>query len=117
MMAANQLAIPGRSRKLVKPDSDAARADRMRRLRTLYGPTQVAFCRRYGFSYSQWANFESGKPVGHKAAMQLIASIPDLSLDWIYLGSIAGLSIGMAQKLGELPPDDGQVTNFRPRRS
>jgi len=49
--------------------------------------------------------------------MQLIASIPDLSLDWIYLGSIAGLSIGMAQKLGELPPDDGQVTNFRPRRS
>ena len=85
-----QRAISGRSRKLEEPNSDAARADRMRRLRQLYGPTQVAFCRRYGFSLSQWANFEAGKPVGHKAGMQLIASIPDLSLDWIYLGSISG---------------------------
>jgi transcriptional regulator with XRE-family HTH domain len=108
----------GRSRKLKEPNSDAARADRMRRLRQLYGPTQVAFCRRYGFSLSQWANFEAGKPVGHKAGMQLIASIPDLSLDWIYLGSISGLSIGMARKLGELPPEnDGKVTNLSSRRS
>ena len=117
-MASGSLAISGRSRKLQEPTSDAARADRMRRLRQLYGPTQAAFCRRYGFSLSQWANFEAGKPVGHKAGMQLIASIPDLSLDWIYLGSISGLSIGMARKLGELPSEnDGKVTNLSSRRS
>ena len=97
--------IRGRSKKLKAPNSDASRADRMRRLRQLYGPTQVAFCRRYGFSYSQWANFEAGKPVSHKAAMQLVEQIPDLSLDWIYLGTISGLSIRMAQLLGELPED------------
>jgi transcriptional regulator with XRE-family HTH domain len=117
-MPSGSHAISGRSRKLQEPNSDAARADRMRRLRQLYGPTQAAFCRRYGFSLSQWANFEAGKPVGHKAGMQLIASIPDLSLDWIYLGSISGLSIGMARKLGELPPEnDGKATNLSSRRS
>jgi transcriptional regulator with XRE-family HTH domain len=99
------ISIRGRSKKLKAPNSDAARADRMRRLRQLYGPTQVKFCRRYGFSYSQWANFEAGKPVSHKAAMMLVEQIPDLSLDWIYLGTISGLSIRMAQLLGELPED------------
>ena len=79
----------------------------MRRLRQYYGPTQVAFCRRYGFNVSRWANFEAGKPVGQAAALQLIRLIPDLSLDWIYFGSISGLSVEMARKLGELPPDNG----------
>jgi|HubBroStandDraft_6_1064221.scaffolds.fasta_scaffold124535_4 transcriptional regulator with XRE-family HTH domain len=109
--------------------SDAARADRMRRLRELYGPTQVEFCRRFGFAVSRWANFEAGKPVGQAAAMQLIQKEPDLSLDWIYLGSISGLSVEMARRLGELPregegkrttvppPRTGKVVKLRRRRS
>ena len=84
--------------------SPAARARRLRRLRHEFGPTQVAFCKKYGFTVTQWSNFERGKPLGFAAAQQLYFKIPGLSLDWFYSGCVEGLSIGMARRLGALPP-------------
>ena len=85
------------------PSSPGARSKRLRRLRQEFGPTQVAFCRKYGFTVTQWSNFERGGPLGFAAAQQLYFKIPGLSLDWFYSGHVEGLTIGMARILGELP--------------
>ena len=76
----------------------------MRRLRREFGPTQAAFCQRYGFTITQWSNFENGKPVGFAAAQRLVTLIPGVSLDWIYSGVIWALPVELARRLGELPP-------------
>jgi DNA-binding transcriptional regulator YiaG len=103
--AGNQL-----EKKLNDPSSSAARGERMLRLRRVFGPTQAAFCQRYGFTVTQWSNFENGKAVGHAAAMRLVQLIPGLSLNWIYFASIGDLSVGLARRLGELPPDNDSKT-------
>ena len=92
------------------PNSPTARGERMLRLRRVFGPTQTAFCQRYGFTVTQWSNFENGKPVGHAAAMRLVQLIPGMSLNWIYFAWIGDLSVDLARRLGELPPDNDTRT-------
>ena len=91
--------------------SSAARAARLRTLREAFGLTQLAFCKKYGFKITRWNNFERGMPLGIKAAQQLCAQIPGLSLGWLYSGATGDLSIGMARLLGELP--EPPSTNFK----
>lgn len=92
------------------PNSSAARTERLKKLRQTFGLTQAAFCKRYGFTITQWSNFERGKPLGFAAAQRLCQLIPGISLDWLYSGAIEGLSIGMARRLGELPPSPPSTT-------
>ncbi len=95
-------------RRSARPDSRSAqsRAERLKRLRKMLGPTQAAFCDRFGFSKTQWSNFERCKPLSLEAAQRLCATIPGLSLDWIYSGALGDLSTELARWLGELP-DEG----------
>ncbi len=96
---------------MIEPSSSSPRgpgsgtAKRLRRLRILYGPSQIEFCRRYHFSKSQWSNYETGFPPSLAAARQLKAQIPGLTLDWIYDGDTDGLTVSMARAL-TLEPDE-----------
>lgn len=85
--------------------SPAARVSRLKKLREEFAGTQTAFCKKYGFSVTQWSNFENGKPLSFKAAQQLCRLIPGLSLGWLYSGSMGDLSVALARRLGELPND------------
>ena len=76
----------------------------MVRLRQAFGPTQTAFCRRYGFTNSQWSNYEAGAGISIAAALLLKKQIKGITLDWIYLGEVDGLNLVMREALGELPP-------------
>ena len=87
-------------------------ADRMRRLREVFAVSQGQFAKRFGFSRNQWNNFESGMPVGHQAGVRLVKAIPGLTLDWIYFGNPAGLTVQMAEFLGELRARDGGASKF-----
>jgi transcriptional regulator with XRE-family HTH domain len=88
-------------RSQLSPEAKAT-ADRMVRLREAFAPSQTEFCQRYGFSVPQWSNYENGQPIGRKAAISLVHQIDGLSLDWLYLGTIEGLTVAMARRLGEL---------------
>jgi transcriptional regulator with XRE-family HTH domain len=90
-MARNSSGTPHR------PGSEIA--ERLQRLRTLFGPTQTEFCRRYHFSKTQWSNYEAGFPPSLAAARQLKARIEGLTLDWIYDGDTGGLTVNMARRL------------------
>jgi transcriptional regulator with XRE-family HTH domain len=82
---------------------------RMLRLRQAFGPTQTAFCRRYGFTNSQWSNYEGGAAISIRAARLIKKQIKGITLDWIYDGDVEGLNLVMREALGELgpPPDPG----------
>jgi transcriptional regulator with XRE-family HTH domain len=74
----------------------------MQRLRLAMGcETQTEFAKKYGFTTTQWNNYESGSPVGRLAARQLVSRIDGLSIGWIEEGKTGDLSLAMARKLGE----------------
>ena len=81
----------------------SAIAERLQRLRILFGPTQTEFCQRYRFSKTQWSNYEAGFSPSLAAARQLKAQIPGLTLDWIYDGDTGGLTVNMARRLTGKP--------------
>jgi transcriptional regulator with XRE-family HTH domain len=83
------------------PERNPEMAKRLKRLRDVYGPSQIEFCRRFGFTASQWSNYESGTKPSLAAATQLVRRIDGLSLDWIYFGRTGGLTIEVARRLGE----------------
>jgi transcriptional regulator with XRE-family HTH domain len=85
-------------RRQKRSDADD-RAQRLRRLRNLFGPSLTEFCRRYQISPSQWANYEAGFNPSLKTAMHIRKQIPGLTLDWIYDGDKFGLSIELQQRL------------------
>jgi hypothetical protein len=93
-----------------RPESNmpepGTQADRARKLRLAMGyPTQKAFAAKYGFGNTQWHNYEHGYPIPYKAAQSLAKKIPGLSALWLLEGDETGLSLGMARRLGLLPPD------------
>jgi hypothetical protein len=88
---------------LPKPGTQADRASKIR-LAMGY-QTKKAFAKRYGFTTSQWSNYEYGWPIPYKTAQSLARQIGGLSVLWILEGDESGLSLEMARKLGILPPD------------
>jgi hypothetical protein len=74
-------------------------AARLRKVRTMYGPTVTEFCQSYGFSVTQWVNYEAGFLPSLAAARQLKGRIHGLTLDWIYDGETGGLSLAMDRRL------------------
>lgn len=59
----------------------------------------AAFAARLGVSHQRWSNVENGRSLGIDLAHKIIAKIPGLSLDWLYRGERAGLSVEADRKL------------------
>jgi transcriptional regulator with XRE-family HTH domain len=86
-------------------------AKRLRQLRKAESIERASdFADRLGVSVQRWNNFENGFPLSKEIAIQLVQTIPGLTLDWLFLGRTEGLTINLARRLGELKhrntPDD-----------
>ncbi len=91
-------------------DSDEAVAERLIRLRAALGiGTVTEMEQRLGVGRERYRNAERGLGLGHALGIQIIRTFAGVSLDWLYLGDPRGLSLTMAERLGELP------TNSPPR--
>lgn len=67
-----------------------------------YGHSQTAFAQRSGFSASEWHNYEKGgRRLSITAALKLRRTWR-VTLDWLYEGDRAGLSVEMASSLPHL---------------
>jgi hypothetical protein len=80
--------------------TDSAMAGRLERLARAYGLSDEAFCAKFGLSAPQWAHVKAGRPIGLAAAIRIVEKA-GVTLDWIYLGRVEGLSVIMARSLGE----------------
>ena len=84
--------------------------ERLKRLRIAYEGdkrgSQQKFADRLGIQPTRWNNIENGSPLHRDLAIQLVQQCPGLTLDWIYLGRLPGLTIEMAARLGlEIPSE------------
>jgi hypothetical protein len=86
-----------------RDDSGEAIAARLQLLRRLIaGDNQVAFAARLGIERSRWNNFERGLPLSKDVALRIVKAIPDITLDWLFLGKTEGLTQRRARELEEL---------------
>lgn len=82
-----------------KKHADPARALRLRATREALGMTQTEICRAAEIGTSTWNNWENkGWRPGIDEALKLAHAV-DISLDWIYLGSLAGVPVDFAQRI------------------
>lgn len=92
-------------------------AQRLRVLRSVItGDNAAAFAVQIGISTQRWHNFENGYPLSKEIAFKLVEFVPGLTLDWLYLGNRAGLSLDLARQLGEAT-SPGKGTTRPPRGS
>jgi plasmid maintenance system antidote protein VapI len=86
-----------------KTARDADVAVRLRLLRAVIEGEETGavtrFARRIGITVPRWSNFEGGLPLSKDVAIRLVQQIPGLTLDWLYLGRRAGLSVELDQRL------------------
>lgn len=69
---------------------DRERGLRLRAIREALGYSQTQICRVTGIKQSTWNNWENkGYRPGLDDAIKLAQTL-DLSLDWVYLGSLSG---------------------------
>lgn len=82
---------------------------RLRLTREAMGLSIVAFCRLAGIEANAWSNYEAGtRRISLESAIKVCLA-SGVTLDWIYLGSRAGLPVRIASVLGSSPPVDGRV--------
>ena len=85
-------------------DSAEAVAERLVRLRqALEINTVTEMEQRLGVGRERYRNAERGLGLGHALGVQICRTFAGVSLDWLYLGDPRGLSLTMAERLGELP--------------
>jgi ribosome-binding protein aMBF1 (putative translation factor) len=78
-------------------------ADRLRLIREHSGhPSQKAFALWVNIEYTVYNNYENGFPMPTPQAAKIVAKMPWITLDYIYLGKVS--SPEMARSLGLLPP-------------
>ena len=67
--------------------------DRLIMLRQLLGGlNQTEMARVLGITLKRWNNYERGYPISLDTAMQIHATIPGMSTDWIWFGMVGNLS-------------------------
>lgn len=81
--------------------SPEAVGKRLFALRRALDLTQAEMADQYGFTPSNWANYENGYPFPATSAIQLVSKINGLSFDFIYRGDYLSLSQALAQKIRE----------------
>jgi transcriptional regulator with XRE-family HTH domain len=59
------------------------------------------FCRRFGLSTSQYANYETGRGIASAPVIRLLKGLPGLTGSWIFTGRVRGLDLATAKLLGE----------------
>jgi hypothetical protein len=82
-------------------------AERCIRLRKALGfdyhGGQIAFARFLGVPVGSWNNVERGYPLSKSMAFKLMQRCPGITTEWLWFGGAGGLSLRMAQLLGEVP--------------
>lgn len=91
----------GRSHvKLAAFYSDAAVGERLRILRRAHGWSQIVACERTGIPTPSWNSYEMGKKrLSLESAIDVIAAVPGVDLDWLYLGIDKHLAPPLREKL------------------
>ncbi|MCU1293062.1 MAG: family transcriptional regulator [Bryobacterales bacterium] len=85
-----------------RADSNEAIAERLRLLRTVVsGESQTAFSAWIDIEPKRWNNFERGMPLSKEVALLLVRKIPDITLDWLFLGNENGLSVRRQREFAE----------------
>jgi hypothetical protein len=106
-MTAYPVQISGAMTKREKHAAPSPMAARMRRLRrVMEGDDHGAmtrFCDRLEIGLPRWHAVENGAQVSFALADILMRHFPGLSLDWIYYGRTEGMTVAMAERLGEVP--------------
>lgn len=82
--------------------AEAEVAQRLRTLRVLKGLSGPKFAEWIGVEYPRWNNWERGFPLPAPIALLLCRRFPGLTLDWLYRGRLEGLTLDLADRLGEL---------------
>lgn len=81
------------------PDWDEV-GRRLRHLRrALFDESGPVFARRLGVSYERWNNYERGLPLSRDVAIRLCERIPGMSLDYLFFGTMNGLSGRIIEQL------------------
>lgn len=84
------------------PTENSEVARRLVNLRlAVAGESQTAFAQHVGIETKRWNNFERGLPLSKDAALILVRKIPGLTLDWLFLGVEAGLTLKLQRELAE----------------
>lgn len=75
-------------------------AKRMIILREALGyDTQLGFATYLGYSMQRYNNWERGTNVPHNVALEIVRRVPGLTTDWLYRGSLDGVSYSLVQKI------------------
>ena len=53
---------------------------------------QMRFVARIDVEYAQWNNLERSYPLARDMALKLVHAFPGVTLDWLYLGRMDGMS-------------------------
>lgn len=87
---------------------------RLVRLREALGlPTDAALAKRLDVSPQKLSNYMRGRARPDLSTGLSIVAKTGVSLDWLYRGEIAGLSVQMAQMLGEVPEQPARKARSR----
>lgn len=94
--------IPAKLRAMAHPTDNSEVARRLAILRyVVAGGNQTAFAKRLDIEVKRWNNFERGLPLSKPIAFDLVKKIPGLTLDWLFLGEEAGLSVKLQRELAD----------------
>lgn len=89
-------------------------ADRCIRLRKAMGYDYhggiKAFADHLGVSEDRWGNVERGLPLSKQLAFLVVQKCHGVTTEWLWFGGAGGLSLRMAQLLGEVPPTTRRAT-------
>jgi hypothetical protein len=66
----------------------------------VFGETQSQFAVRIGITQPRWNNMERGSyPLSKDVALLIVRTIPDITLDWLFLGKTSGPTLKRLQEL------------------
>ena len=88
---------------MAQPDSEATRCAHLHEAMGFHGHgSQKAFADFLGITEDRWGNVERGLPLSKTLAILLVEKCPGVTLDWLLLGKVEGLTLRMARALGVL---------------
>lgn len=78
-------------------------SDYIRRLKVMRmiisGENQEQFANRIGIEPKRWNNYEQGYPISREVALMLLHKCPQVSIEWLWLGTKRGLGEDFRRKV------------------